>query len=176
MELVTTLLVLREYTQSDFDAVHRFASEPEVATFVAWGPNTPQDTEVFLDACVAERAESPRMSYTLAVTAAGSDQFGSVGVYCGDGMSHAEMGFVISPDRWGDGYATEAATAVLGFGFDSLGLHRIWATCRPENLASARVLERIGMQREGHLRDHVCIRGCWRDSFLYAATAPASSG
>lgn len=83
------------------------------------------------------------------------------------------MGFVISPDRWGSGYATEAAQAVLRFGFEGPGLDRIWATCRPENLASVRVLERIGMQREGHLRDHICIRGRWQDSLLYAAMSPS---
>lgn len=175
MELVTTRLVLREYAQSDFDAVHRFASQPAVAEFVEWGPNTPQDTQAFLDGCMAEQIESPRTRYTLAVTEAGSDPFGSVGIYGGGGTSQAEMGFVISPDRWGAGYAREAAEAVLRFGFAELGLHRIWATCRPENLASARVLERIGMQREGHLRDHVRIRGRWQDSLLYAAISPPSS-
>ena len=78
---------------------------------------------------------------------------------------------MISRDRAGSGYATEAAAAVLRFGFDTLGLHRIWATCRPENLGSSRVLEKIGMQREGHLRDHVMVRGAWQDSLLYAAIA-----
>ena len=175
MELVTTRLVLREYTHSDFAAVHRFASEPEVATFVVWGPNTPQDTQAFLDGCRTEQAKSPRTSYTLAVTETGSDPFGSVGIFGGNGMSQAEMGFVISSDRWGSGYATEAAEAVLRFGFEDPGLHRIWATCRPENLASARVLERIGIQGEGHLRDHVYIRGSWRDSFLHAAISPSCS-
>lgn len=81
------------------------------------------------------------------------------------------MGFVISPDRWGSGFATEAAQALLRFGFEGPGLKRIWATCRPENLASVRVLERIGMQREAHLHDHICIRGRWQDSWLFAATS-----
>lgn len=81
MQLTTSRLVLREYAQSDFDAVHRFASDPEVATFVAWGPNTPQDTQAFLDDCAAERDESPRTNFTLAATEAGSDPFGSVGLY-----------------------------------------------------------------------------------------------
>ena len=169
MELGTRRLLLREYTKSDFDAVHRFASDPAVATFVGWGPNTPEDTRAFLDECATEQAGSPRTSYTLAVTDPGNEPFGSVGIYIGEGTQQAEMGFVISPDRWGSGYATESAEAVLHFGFQSLGLHRIWATCRPENVASARVLERIGMQREGRLRDHVRIRGHWRDSLLYAA-------
>jgi L-amino acid N-acyltransferase YncA len=55
------------------------------------------------------------------------------------------------------------------FGFTDLRLHRIWATCRPDNQGSARVLEKIGMELEGQLRDHILIRGQWRDSLLYAA-------
>jgi len=65
-------------------------------------------------------------------------------------------------------YATEAARALLTFGFGQLRLHRIFATCDPANTASARVLEKIGMQREGLLREHEWVKGRWRDSFLYA--------
>ena len=173
MELVTKRLVLREYAATDLEAVHRFASDPQASRFVEWGPNSPRDTRAFLEECLAEQAESPRTRYSLAVTESGSEPFGSVGIYR-SGTSAAEIGFVISPERWGSGFATEAAEAVLHLGFAELGLHRVWATCRPHNLASARVLERIGMEREGRLRDHVCIRGRWEDSLLYAAISPLS--
>ena|SRR5688572_10733038 len=172
MELVTSRLVLREYARSDFEAVHRFASDPESVRFVAWGPNTPEDTRNFIEGWLEEQAGSPRTGYTFAVTEPGGEPFGSVGLYLG-GPAQAETGFAIAPDRWGSGFATEAAEAVLRFGFDELGLHRIWATCRPDNAASYRVLEKIGMQREGYLRDHILIRGEWRDSLLYAAIAPS---
>jgi len=59
----------------------------------------------------------------------------------------------------------------LDFGLSGGGLHRITATCDPENVGSARVLEKIGMVREGHLRDYFLIRGAWRDRLLYAALA-----
>jgi RimJ/RimL family protein N-acetyltransferase len=57
---------------------------------------------------------------------------------------------------------------MLRFGFDELGLHKISATCDPDNRGSARVLEKIGMRREGVLRDHFLIRGQWRDRLLWA--------
>ena len=171
MELVTARLVLREYTRDDTEAVHRFASDPESCRYVAWGPNTPEDTRNFVESWLEEQATEPRTGWTFAVTEAGGEPFGSVGLYR-DGPHQAEMGFSIRRDRWGAGYATEAGRALLGFGFDDLGLHRIWATCRPENVGSWRVLEKVGMQREGHLRDHVRIRGAWQDSLLYAAIAP----
>jgi RimJ/RimL family protein N-acetyltransferase len=57
---------------------------------------------------------------------------------------------------------------VLHFGFRQLDLHRIYATCRPANVASQRVLEKVGMHREGHLRRHRWMKGRWQDSYLYA--------
>jgi RimJ/RimL family protein N-acetyltransferase len=81
------------------------------------------------------------------------------------------MGYLISPAAQGQGYATEAARALLDFGLTTGGLHRITATCDPENTGSVRVLEKIGMSREGHLRDHFLIRGAWRDRLLYAKLA-----
>ncbi len=60
------------------------------------------------------------------------------------------------------------AAGLLRFGFETLGLHRIHAIVEPENVASTRVLEKVGMRREGHLRDHRYAKGRWRDSLLYA--------
>ena len=79
------------------------------------------------------------------------------------------MGYVFRRDAWGNGYATEAAKALAASGFGQLGMHRIYAHCDVDNVASARVLEKAGMQREGLLRQHMLIRGRWRDSYLYAA-------
>jgi len=73
--------------------------------------------------------------------------------------------------RWGLGYATEAAAALLRYGFDQLGLHKISASCDPENIGSVRVLTKIGMRQEGHLRDQHRVRGQWRDRLLFAALA-----
>ncbi len=80
----------------------------------------------------------------------------------------ADMGYGLNSDFYGRGYATEAARAVLDFGFNDLGLHRIWATVDVNNDASRRVLERIGMKREGILRKDKLVRGRWRASYLYA--------
>ena len=66
------------------------------------------------------------------------------------------------------GWATEAAGLLLRFGFNDLRLHRIAATCDPRNVASARVLEKIGMLYEGRLREALLIRDGWRDSSVYA--------
>ena len=96
---------------------------------------------------------------------------GHAGLQRLDGSDDVELGYYLGRSSWGQGYATEAAQALLDFGLTGGGLHRITATCDPENAASARVLEKIGMTREGRLHDHFLIRGEWRDRLLYAALA-----
>ena len=78
------------------------------------------------------------------------------------------MVYVLNRKFWNKGYMMEVVKRVIHFGFSELGLHRIYATLAPENVASARVLEKAGMRREGHLREHRYIKGEWRDSLLYA--------
>jgi len=80
-----------------------------------------------------------------------------------------ELGYVIDADFWGHGYATEAAAALLRFGQGTLRLRDITATCRPENTASAKVLEKIGMIQVGLRRADKLIRGRWRDSLVFSA-------
>ncbi len=80
-----------------------------------------------------------------------------------------EIGYVLHPDFWSKGLATEAAQMLLRFGFEQLQLRRISATCHPDNHASARVLQKAGLTFEGRMRSHLFVRGEWRDSLLYAA-------
>jgi RimJ/RimL family protein N-acetyltransferase len=77
------------------------------------------------------------------------------------------MGYELDPNYWGKGYATEAATAVLNFGFAELKVHRIGANAVAENTASLRVLEKIGMQYEGRLRENKWMKDRWWDTVLY---------
>lgn len=79
-----------------------------------------------------------------------------------------DFGYVLNRRYWNERYTTEAAYEVLRRGFSLLQLHRIWATCDTRNVASARVMEHIGMRREGCFVRDVLQRGEWRDSYLYA--------
>lgn len=78
------------------------------------------------------------------------------------------FGYTLARAYWGRGYATEAARLLVDHGFGPLGLKRIEATCSPENLASARVLTKTGLEQVDHLVDHVLVRGVWRDSLMFA--------
>jgi RimJ/RimL family protein N-acetyltransferase len=80
---------------------------------------------------------------------------------------HAELGYWIGKPYWGQGYATEAAAAMIAFGFNSLKLHRINATHFSDNLASGRVMEKLGMTYEGHRRGFTLKAEQYRDIELY---------
>jgi RimJ/RimL family protein N-acetyltransferase len=79
-----------------------------------------------------------------------------------------EIGYIVHPEVQGRGLATEAAGALLGLGFERLGLHRIYACCAAANVPSMRVMERLGMRREAHFREHVMIKGHWDEELVYA--------
>lgn len=166
MELRTKRLVLREYEADDFAAVHAFASDRQIAEFVEWGPNTPADTRDFLSTCLSAQEDSQRAKFTLAITVPGGDPVGSIGLSVTNGQG--ELGYVVAPSHQGQGYATEAAESLLQFGIDELGLLEIRATCRPENVASARVLRKIGMTHTGLRKADKLIRGQWRDSLVFS--------
>lgn len=163
-------LSLREFDQGDEEPLHAFVSDPGVTRFTTWGPNTPEDTREFLDGVIADARSSPRNRYALAAVETTSGRLlGSVELSV-ESREHrrGELGFVFDPAVWGRGYATEATRTLLRFGFGDLRLHRISATCHPDNAASARVLEKAGMSYEGRMRGHLRTREGWRDSLLYA--------
>ena len=87
----------------------------------------------------------------------------------GDGQG--EIGYGLHPDHWGRGLATAAARRLLELCFTEHGLHRVFATCDPRNVASGRVLRRLGMTHEGRLREVLLIRDGWRDSDVYGLLA-----
>ncbi len=163
-------LLLRNFVAEDLPAVLDYSADPEVVRFLLWGPNDEAQTRVFIEHAVAQAAMPSRQAYTLAVVRKADGRL----IGACDLRIHSvedregDIGYVFSREAWGQGYATEAARTVIEAGFRQLGLHRIYATCDPENIASARVLEKSGMQREGHLRQHKLAKGRWRDSLLYA--------
>lgn len=168
--LTTKHLVLREFDELDWQAVHEYASDPEVVRYVKFGPNTKKETQDFVRRAIASQQEQPCRDYQFAVVLKTEEQLiGGCGINISN-PDHREgwIGYCFNRHFWGQGYATEAAKVLLTFGFNQLKLHRIFATCDPKNIASKCVLEKIGMQREGLLREHEWVKGIWRDSFLYA--------
>ena len=169
-DIKTKRLQLRELQKEDINAIHEYSSDLEVTRYMNWGPNTEQDTINFVQRSIASQSEHPRTNYTFAVILKPENKLiGSCGIYLSNpGQREGFIGYVLSKFFWGQGYATETASALVKFGFSELTMHRIFATCDPQNAASAHVLEKIGMQKEGCLRQNYWVRGEWRDSLLYA--------
>ena len=172
--LETPRLVLRELRQADLEPVHANASDHEVVRYLDWGPSSVADTTQFLALARDARKTTPRAAYHLAIALRTDDRVvGSCRIEIRDAAAQTgDLGYVFDRAQWGRGYATEAGRALLVFGFERLGLHRIWARCDVRNAASARVLEKLGMEREGHLRHDVRRQGEWHDSYLYAILEP----
>ena len=84
-----------------------------------------------------------------------------------DSPSSAELGYWFLREAWGKGYATESSAAMLELGFRRLGFHRVWGKCHAYNVASAKVMEKLGMTCEGTLREHVWLRDHFRSSRIY---------
>jgi len=126
---------------------------------------------------IEARSEKPRLDYSLVVTLNEKGRvIGGSRVRVLDPtlnlvyrlLGQAYIGFWLNRRFWGQGYGIEVAKALLSFGFDGLRLHRIFAWCDAENVSSARILDKIGMRREGVLVKNWMVRGNWRDAFLYA--------
>jgi ribosomal-protein-alanine N-acetyltransferase len=170
LSLTTDRLVLRDFKMSDLPRVHKYASDPEVVRFMEWGPNTVDESRDFIRMTIALQKDNPRRHFDLAIVKKAENCLvGGCGLYVTSPHNReAFIGYCLSRDSWGQGYATETAKGLLSFGFSQLRLHRIFATCDPLNLASARVLEKSGMQLEGRLRENKLIGKRWRDSLLYS--------
>ena len=123
-------------------------------------------------ASAIERAQQdPRTEFYLAVTLPNDDLIGFARLGL-DGVRAAKLGYAIRADHWGRGYATDAARTLVNYGFEQLGLHRISTAIGPDNTPSIALVQRLGFQYEGRIRDHVYTNGAWRDSLLYSLLAP----
>lgn len=136
--LETPRLILRELRDDDAPAVHAYGSDADVVRYLDWGPNTPEDTARFLATARAARDALPRTASHLAIVLKTTGHLvGGCRIEVRNAASGAgDLGYVLGRAYWGQGYAIEAARALVGFGFESLALHRIWATCDVRNEAS----------------------------------------
>jgi RimJ/RimL family protein N-acetyltransferase len=169
LPLDTERLRLRDARADDFAAVHRYASDPEVTRFTSWGPNDAEETQEFLVRALAAANAEPRADFGLLVEErAHGAVIGGCGLHPRPHPREWEVGYVFARDAWGRGFATETVRALCGFGFETLGAHRLRAGVFVGNAASARVLEKLGFRREGHLRRAQLARGAWHDVWVYA--------
>lgn len=167
----TERLLLSEVSLDDLQAFHHLHSIPEVDEFNTLGlPESISDTEKLLLPLIEAQSESPRTSYHWAIRLKASGEFiGSAGLFLSnDKYKLGEIYYKLDPGYWGKGYATELARQLVRLGFEHFKLHKIEAGVATPNTRSIRVLEKIGMTREGLRRKILPIRGQWVDNYHYA--------
>lgn len=168
--LASRTVVLREFRADDAAAALRIFGDDAVTASLSFDSRTAEEVTAIIEAAIERAKTEPRTEYYLAVTLPSDHLIGFARLGF-NGVQAAKLGYAIRADQWGHGYATDAAQALVSFGFNKLGLHRISAAIGPDNGASVAVALRLGMQYEGRIRDHVHTNGAWRDSSLYAVLA-----
>jgi RimJ/RimL family protein N-acetyltransferase len=169
MRIATDRLVLREFVPDDWPAVLVYQRDPRYLKLYPWTDRTEDDVRSFVQRFVDQQTERPRRRFQLAIAFPdGGQAIGNCGIRRKPGNNwEADIGFELAPEYWGRGYATEAALAMVDFGFRELGVHRISSWCIADNAASARVLEKVGLRPEGRLRENEHFKGRWWDTLLY---------
>jgi len=165
--LETQRLVLRPITLADGPAIHRYMCDPAVTRWLPDGVMDEAQAQAFA------RKNAGRAAKAVAVVERASGQLiGHMPFHPWFGPATHEVGWVIAAGHQGRGYATEAARALLDYAFGTLRCHRVIATCQPENAASWRVMEKLGMRREAHFRGALHRpTGEWWDEYFYALLA-----
>ena len=168
--LETDRLLMRDFVESDWEAVLAYQSDPLYLRYYHWTDRTEADVRDFVQMFINQQEQQPRQKFQLALVLKSENRLiGNCGIRVNDTeMREANIGYELDSRYWGQGYATEAARAILHFGFETLAMHRVWSWCIADNAGSARVLEKIGMRLEGRLQQKEFIKGQWRDHLLYA--------
>lgn len=166
----TDRLIIREFNEEDIKHIHMYASKLEVTKYLPFGPNSEMDTQLFLEKVINYKFQNPRCDYEFAVVLKKNNiLIGGCGIHITNtNNKEGSIGYCYDDKFWGSGYASEAVNTIINFGFDKLKLHRIFGTCHPDNVGSAKVMEKVGMTKEGCLREHKLQKGKWRDSFIYS--------
>ncbi len=172
--LVTPRLRLRPILDSDVDDLWPYVSDPALSTMMSWAAHTDRSqTLEFI------RQVSTALADNAGVTWVIEHEGRAMGVVGLDGLrfelrawrlDRAELGYWIAPPLWGQGLMTEAANAAMRCGFEVVGLHKITSGCIVENVASRRVIEKLGFRPVGRHEDDVWRDGRWWSVLRYELT------
>lgn len=167
----TERLTLRPFTRGDVDAVYAYRRREDVARYLFDVALSREECALAVQQRIGQVAlEGDGDKIILAVEL---DRNGSVIgevslILRSADARQGEVGWIFDPEYQGQGYATEAAAALLDLGFGPGDLHRVSARCDVRNDSSWRLMERLGMRREAHFREHALLKGAWNEEFIYA--------
>jgi RimJ/RimL family protein N-acetyltransferase len=168
--ITTPRLLIRAFKEQDFKALFEYLSNPIIYRFE---PGEPVSLEKARELAHERSQKNDFWAVTLKST---NELIGHLYFKQMEPNEFLtwELGYIFNPSFHNNGYATEASLALIRCGFEHWGIHRVIANCNPENVASWRVLEKVGMKREGYLRKNVFFRRdnngspIWTDTYEYA--------
>ncbi|KMY49799.1 GNAT family N-acetyltransferase [Peribacillus loiseleuriae] len=166
----TERLILRRFNINDTKYFHFYRSNSEVAKFQSWENYQYHEAKTFVNEQIKNNPNQPGTWFQFAIALAETNEL------IGDCALHTllneprivEIGFTLSPEYQGNGYANEAVCALLHYIFNSLEKHKVIAFSDVRNTKSIAVLERVGMRREGHLLQNYMSKGQWIDEYQYS--------
>ncbi|MBX7259917.1 MAG: GNAT family N-acetyltransferase, partial [Candidatus Hydrogenedentes bacterium] len=170
MHIITPRLVLRDFGFADVDAVLAYQSTEEYLRFYPWEGRSRLGVETLVERFIGWQHERPRTRFQVAITLRSNDALiGCCGVRTtSSDNSEGEFGCELNPDHWGQGYAVEASRGIIDFGFNTVGLHRIYAECVAENEASIKLCKSLGMRQEGLFKNRAWMKQRWWDISIWA--------
>jgi [ribosomal protein S5]-alanine N-acetyltransferase len=172
----TQRLALRPVAESDVDALWPYVSDPALPRQMSWEAHADREaTHAFVRSYIEALAANTAVGWVI------EHEGRAVGWIALDDiewqvralrLDRGELGYWLGPQVWGKGLMTEAATAVVRFGFDTIGLHKVTTRCLADNHASRRVIEKVGFRYIGCAEDDVWRDGRWHALLLYELTSP----
>lgn len=165
ISLRTKRLLIRDYRKADSQDVLEFLGDEQTMYYL---PEKPHTLEMVEQLIVKQKEKS---EYYAVVLQDEAKVIGHLYFTHFFGDHSYEIGWVFNKAYQGFGYATEAARAVLDYGFKQLGIHRVIATCQPKNVGSYKVMEHLGMRREGFFKECIPVNDQWWDEYYYAILA-----
>ena len=162
MRVETERLLIRKFEKEDLQAVYEYTSDANVMKYIPEGVFTKETAKEFIVKNMGDRADK------FAVVLKDENMLIGHMFFCKYFGDHTyEIGWVFNPKFYNKGYASEAAKAILQYAFEEMKLHRVIATCQPQNPPSYRVMEKIGMRREGYFKKCIPNGDEWWDEYYY---------
>jgi [ribosomal protein S5]-alanine N-acetyltransferase len=170
LPITTRRLLIREYTAEDAAAVFGYVKDPIYWQYQRSEAPSEEQIKTLIEWVVREQAASPRLLYFMAAARRDSGEIiGEAVLKITNPVDRqGDLGFGVVPKFWKQGYGTEIGHAILDAAFEHFKLHRIAGLCSPDNKGSIRVMQKLGMAREGLLRDVHHGRGRWWSSVVYS--------
>lgn len=168
--ILTDRLRIDRLDTANASAMYRFRSDPDIAKYQNWEPSSVKEIESFILGLRSKEIGQPGAWYQLGIFLKENDELiGDLGIHVrNDNSKQAEVGITLSGQYHGQGLASEAFTALLGFLFDQLNIHRVFGSVDPRNTPSMTLMQRVGMRKEAHLKESLWFKGSWADDVIFA--------